>query len=247
MGDLADLQRTFYDRVVAGRDADPIIATGDLGIYARMYASRLHATLADDYPKLRAALGEAAFAAVLTRFLAVHPPTSFTLRDAGLHLPAHLRGAAPAWQADLAALERARVEVFDGLDAAPLTQADVMALGDALPALVLRLVPASRVVALASTADDVWSALEDADAPPAATPATRAVLVWRRAVSVIHRTLDADEAALAPRLVEGIPFADLCEQLAGPHGEGAAGRATELLLRWLEAEVLCATTGPTTR
>ena len=243
MRELAALQQTFYERVTSGSEADAGVASGDLGIYARMYASRLHDTLADDYPKVRAALGDDAFAAMVARYVQLHPPRSYTLRDAGLELPGFLRHSAAPWIAELAELERARVEVFDGPDAPPLAQGEVAALGLELPELVLRLVPSSVVVSLGWAADELWSAIEDA--APAVEPAqsARTVLVWRRDISVLHRTLDADEAELAPRLAIGIRFAEVCELLATTHGDDAAVRATELLLRWLQAEVLVSAPG----
>ncbi|MGE0397034.1 MAG: putative DNA-binding domain-containing protein [Kofleriaceae bacterium] len=244
MAELAALQRTFYERVTSGCEADPIVASGDLGIYARMYASRLHDALADDYPKVRVVLGDDAFAGMVARYLQIHRPRSYTLRDAGLELPMFLRHDGPPWLAELAALERARVEVFDGPDASPLAQAEVAALGLGLPELVLRLIPSSVVVPLAWAADELWTAIEDEASVFEPEPAARTVLVWRRNVVVLHRTLDDDEAQLAPRLAIGIRFDELCELLATTHGDEAAVRATELLLRWLQAEVLVADDGP---
>lgn len=248
MADLARLQQQFYDRVVGRAPGEgeeipgdgELICSGDIAIYARMYASRLHDTLADDYPKLRAALGDDRFGELVAHYLRAHPPTSFTLRDAGLALERFLRGSslAPPWAADLAALERARVEVFDGPDAELLTQDAVASLGDALPGLVLAWVPSSVVVPLAWTVDDLWSAIEDGapTAEPVAEP--RVVLVWRRDVAVLHRTLDADEALLAPRIAQGAMFSDACGLLGELHGDAASARAVELLLRWLGAAVL---------
>lgn len=235
MADLATLQRQFHDRVTTGEPADGLIASGDLDIYATMYATRLHDALADDYPKLRAALGDERFAAVATPYLRAHPPRSFTLRDAGLELAGHLRasGLAPPWAADLAALERARVEVFDGPDAEPLAHASAVALGPELPELVLTWVPSSAVVPLAWAVDDLWSAIEDGQPTFEPASAARVVLVWRRDSSVLHRTLDPDEAELAHAIAAGVRFADACERMATIHGDGATGRAAELLLRWL--------------
>lgn len=245
MADLAALQRTFYDRVVRHAPEGDLIATGDIGVYARMYASRLYDTLADDYPKLRVALGDERFAEVVAQYLRAHPPSSFTLRDTGLALPGFLRDAAiaPAWAADLAALERARIEVFDGPDAEPLAQDAVAALGDELPGLVMAWVPSSVVVPLAWTVDDQWSAIEDGQ--PAAEPeaTSRVVLVWRRDVAVLHRTLDDDEARLAASIAAGARFAEVCEVLGELHGDAAGARAVELLLRWLGAETLDAAPG----
>ena len=242
MADLATLQRQFYDRVTAGEPTDGLIASGELEIYATMYASRLHDTLAEDYPKLRAALGDERFAAIASAYLRAHPPRSFTLRDAGLALPEYLRASAsaPLWAADLAALERARIEVFDGPDATPLTQAEVVALDTELPELVLSWVPSSVVVPLEWAVDDLWSAIEDGQPvfEPAREP--RVVLAWRRDISVLHRTLEPDEAELAPRIATGARFAEACERLGDLHGEDASARAAELLLRWLEAAALAA-------
>ncbi len=243
MGDLAALQRTFYARVITGGDTDAIIASGDLWIYARMYASRLHDTLAADYPKVRAMLGDDAFADLVARYLELHPPRSYTLRDAGLDLPAFLARTATPWLAELAELERARIEVFDGPEARPLAQDEVAALDLALPDLELRLVPASVLVSLAWTVDDTWSAIEDGATGLVPARAARTVLVWRRGVAVFHRTLERDEAELAPHLVTGIRFAEVCERLATSHGDDAPVRAIELLLRWLRAEILVASDG----
>lgn len=266
MPDLAQLQRSFYDRVVSHQPVDDLIGTGDVNVYARMYTSRLYDTLADDYPKLRVALGEECFGDVVAQYLRDRPPSSFTLRDAGLGLAAFLRDTAiaPAWASELATLERARVEVFDGPDARPLAQDEVAALGDELPGLLLSWVPSSVVVPLTWTVDDLWSAIEDEQPPSegsvpgspgepasegsargssrglAVEPAreARVVLVWRREVAVLHRTLDTDEGRLALPLAAGAQFSEICEVLGELHGEDASARAVELLLRWLQAAAL---------
>jgi len=242
MRELARLQHRFYELVTRWEgDATGLLASGDLEVYAGAYAARLHDVLADDYPKLRAAVGDDAFGPLIARYLRAHPPCSFTLRDAGQSLPAFLAGdaEAPPWAADLARLERARVEVFDGPDAAPLTR-EAVAAGDAadLPALELAWVPASALVPIAWAVDDLWSALEDGDARFEPAPARRTVLVWRKDVVVFHRTLDDDEGALAPHIAGGVAFADACATLAGAGLVEPAARAAELLLRWIGAEAL---------
>jgi Putative DNA-binding domain len=205
-----------------------------------MYASRLHDALAEDYPKLYAALGDERFSALATEYLRAHPPRSFTLREYGVELAAYLRtsASAPPWAADLAALERARVEVFDGPEAQPLAHADVVALDTQLPELVMSWVPSSVVVPLAWTVDDLWSAIEDGQPLIEPVSCARVVLVWRRDISVLHRTLDPDEGELAREIATGARFVEVCERLAETHGDDASGRAAELLLRWLEAAAL---------
>jgi Putative DNA-binding domain len=242
VADLAALQRQFYDHVVAGGPDDALVASGSLAIYANMYAIRLHDALGDDYPKLRAALGDEAFAAIVEAYLRAHPPSSFTLRETGRALPGWLAASAlaPPWAAELAALERARMEVFDARDARVLTQDEAIALGESLPELELRWVPACLVVPLGWAVDDLWSAIEDGEPTGDPAPGARVVLVWRRALSVLHRTLDPDEAPLATAIAAGARFAEVCELLGALHGDAAGARAAELLLRWIAAGALAA-------
>jgi hypothetical protein len=245
---LAALQRAFYERVTQGTQADGLAASGDLEVYAGMYAIRLIDTLAGDFPKLHAAVGDHHFRQLATRYLRAQPPTSFTMRELGVGFADHLttNDHAPAWAADLAALERARHVVFDGPDVPPLIRDEVIALGDQLPELAMRWVASHAIVALRWTVDDLWSAIEDAsegheitDAPfdhPAPEPTARTVLVWRveDSTSVLHRTLDDDEALLAAPISRGATFAEVCEVLSGLHGEDAVSRAAQLLMRWLD-------------
>jgi hypothetical protein len=99
-------------------------------------------------------------------------------------------------------------------------------------------VPASVVVPLAWTVDDLWSAIEDEQPTTEPVEEARVVLAWRRDLSVLHRTLDADEGRLAPMIAQGTSFAALCEVLGELHGDAASGRAVELLLRWLGGAAL---------
>jgi hypothetical protein len=167
--------------------------------------------------------------------------------------------------ADLARLERARTEVFDGPDATALAREDLAELDPAeFPSLRLRLVPSSRVVTIESDADEVWDAIEnpttngdgidtaptnDSDgietAPTndgdgieserAAAKQQRVILVWRRDLVVLHRTLESDEARIVPSMIAGTTFGAACELL---DEETAAERAIELLVRWLDAQIL---------
>jgi hypothetical protein len=242
--DLAALQRRFHALVVTGGAADDLLAgdaAGHAAIYRHMYRARLHGVLATDLPTLRCALGAERFAAIADAYLAACPPRSFTLRDLADRMAGFLDGhaGAPRWAADLARLEWARADVFDAADAAPLGRDDVFAAAD-LARLVLRLVPASRVVALGWDVDRLWSDVADRGAGPDPIPSPRAVLVWRRGVRVVHRTLDADEAGPLGAMTGGATFAAICERLADHGAETAAARAAELLVRWVDAEVLAA-------
>ncbi|MDQ3339026.1 MAG: DNA-binding domain-containing protein [Myxococcota bacterium] len=241
--DLAALQRTFHDAItgVAPLDsASSLVEGGDplarLHVYANAYFARIHDVLAADFPKLAALLGDDSFRALVKPYLRAHPTTNPSLREAGVHLASFLDDV---HHADLARLERARVEAFDGADAAPLTRDDLAAFApEDFPTLPLRLVPTAQLVALATNADDVWDALETARPTPPLAKSSRTVLVWRRDVTVIHRTLEPDEVTTLWRVAAGASFADICAFFAGD--ASGVERALELLLRWLDAGILVA-------
>lgn len=244
MHDLAAIQRRFYELVTAGEgaiDAGLLGTSRRLDVYADAYISRLHDVLADDYPKLRAVLGHEAFRELATGYVRARPPTSFTVRDAGISLPAYLatRDDVPPWAADLAALERARVEVFDGADAVVLTRDDLAAVPvEQFPDLELALVPASTVVSLAWTVDELWSAIEDDTEQQAPVSCARRVLVWRRELRILHRTLDPDEAELVPLVGSGASLATVAARLGEVDSCAPEQRMVELLARWIDAEAL---------
>lgn len=247
MRDLATIQRRFYELVTAGEGA---IEPGLLGtsrrldVYAEMYVARLHDVLVADYPKLRSVLGEEAFRDLTAKYVRARPPTSYTVRNAGVALPHYLaaRDDLPAWFDDLASLERARVEVFDGPDCRTWSCGDLAALPvEQFPALTLRLVPASTIVDLRWTVDDLWSAIEDEHTRTEPEPCARRALVWRRNLRVLHRTVDHDEYRLLPLLATGATIAELSEVIADD--TEPVRRVVALLTRWLDAQAIEAARG----
>ncbi len=276
MADLAALQRAFHDActgaapLASARELvreDGVDPVRRLHVYANAYWTRIAGALAEDFPKLRACLGAEAFDALVIPYLRAYPTRHPSLREAGLHLARFLDERDPV-HADLARLERARTEVFDGPDAAPMSRDDAAALPPAeFPRLALRLVPASALLELSTNADALWDAIEDERPPPPAVAAPRAVLVWRRDLTVIHRTLEPDEAAAVRRVHGGASFEEVCEALAAaaevdvdptglrpaPRAEPAGSppplaplveRALELLLRWLDAGAIARDSTP---
>ena len=97
-----------------------------LEIYNRQYWFRVLDVLYEDYPGLRAVLGEAEFTRVTIDYLAKYPSNSYTLRDLGSRMEEYLRGSADfsgPWRdlaIDMVRLEWAHVVAFDGPSAAAL-------------------------------------------------------------------------------------------------------------------------------
>jgi hypothetical protein len=240
------------DALGVNSDAGLALIAGDerlsaavrLGIYRRMYHRRLISALADNYPTLRAVLGPHGFEEVVTRYVQAFPPAHPSLRDAGRRLPAFLdeHPHDRPWLADLARLEWARVDVFDGPDASPLLLEDVRALGpDRLAMLPMQFAPSHAMVRAGYEVDEVWRAVAEGEAVPEPLAAPIAILVWRRGdtTTVAHRRLVDVEGRALGLVEQGVTFGDVCEWLALEYSvEEAARRAFELLKRWLEWKLL---------
>jgi hypothetical protein len=91
-----------------------------LEIYNRQYWFRLLSSMIEDFPGLRAVLGDKRFETMSKAYLVDCPSRSFTLRNLGARLEGWLRrhpkwaGAKQALAVDIARLEWADIEAFDG-------------------------------------------------------------------------------------------------------------------------------------
>ena len=106
---------------------DRLTSFDRLEIYNRQYWFRILDCFYDDYPGLRAILGERKFGRMARAYLQRHPSTSFTLRNLGRRLEDFLREE-PQWAAplfdlalDMARFEWAQIVAFDGEARPPLT------------------------------------------------------------------------------------------------------------------------------
>jgi hypothetical protein len=129
-----------------------------LEIYSRSYWYRVIDGLYDDFPGLRAALGERAFGRMTRAYLADCPSQSYTLRDLGSRLEKWLRER-PDFAAgrltlalDMIRLEWAHIEAFDGKSERPLGPEDLLELG---PDLRFGLQPYIRLLELQYAVDDL--------------------------------------------------------------------------------------------
>lgn len=105
-----------------------------LEIYNRQYWFRVMGAVAEDYPGLLAVLGEKKFDQLVLAYLKENPSTSFTLRNLGSKLAHWLEGHpefAPRRHrllVDVAKLEWAYIESFDGASLSPLSELDIRSL-----------------------------------------------------------------------------------------------------------------------
>ncbi len=106
-----------------------------LEIYNRQYWFRILSALSEDFPGLRAIIGEKRFDKMAVEYLYDCPSRSFTLRNLGSRLESWLRehsehiAGQEQIALDMVRLEWAEIEAFDEAARPRLTEADLPALG----------------------------------------------------------------------------------------------------------------------
>jgi len=155
---------TRSDRMAGGADAEFIkpnnrlTSLERLEIYGRSYWFRIIDSLYDDFPGLRAVLGERAFRRLSRAYLADCPSHSFTLRNLGSRLEDWLRrnpqcgGNRHTLALDMVRLEWADIEAFDGAADKVLGPEDLLELDADFRA---SLQPYVRLLALQYPVDDL--------------------------------------------------------------------------------------------
>jgi hypothetical protein len=130
-----------------------------LEIYNKQYWFRVLSALAEDFPGLRAVLGGRRFDAMSKAYLIANPSRSFTLRNLSARMESWLRKN-PKWAGtnqnlalDIARLEWADIEAFDGKDEPPLRPEDLSAAEGTRLRLVLQ--PYVRLLSFRYPVDDL--------------------------------------------------------------------------------------------
>jgi hypothetical protein len=129
-----------------------------LEIYNRQYWFRIRDCFYEDYPGLRAILGDKKFERLADEYLSKYPSQSYTLRNLGSRLVKFLQ-AEPRWTKpktklalDLARLEWAHIEAFDN-EAKPSLKMEDLAGVDAAK-IRLKLQPHLTLLKLENVVDD---------------------------------------------------------------------------------------------
>lgn len=193
--------------------------------------------LAEGFPVVQALVGPEFFGALAAEFVRRQPPRSPVMADYGAELPEFIERFAPArslpYLADVARLERARLEACHAADAALLCAADVAgALADPerIGELRLRLHPAARLVVSPHPIVSLWAAhqgegaLADVDLRQA-----EAALVLRPLFDVLVVRCDPGTARFVACLQEGATLGPAAAQAAGCAGFDLAATLSLLL------------------
>jgi len=171
----SDRMRRFSDGKPMSAIASRIIKPNDrltsferMEIYNRQYWFRVLDAFSDDFPGLRAVLGDRRFDALAKHYLTDCPSRSFTMRDLGSRLESWLRRHpryAPGrlkLAVDMVRLEWAEIEAFDSASEVPVTAAILVGADPAK--LRVRLQPYIRLLDLHFPVDDLLLAVKQ-DAP----------------------------------------------------------------------------------
>jgi hypothetical protein len=141
-----------------------------LEIYNRQYWFRVLASLAEDYPGLRAVLGGRRFEAMCKAYLTERPSRSFTLRNLGAQMETWLRqnslwlGDRRVLALDMVRLEWADIETFDG-QAKPALRSEDLREVDAAK-LQLGIQPYVQLLELHYPVDDLLLEVKHSDDTP---------------------------------------------------------------------------------
>jgi hypothetical protein len=156
-------------KVAAGfiKPNDRLTSLERLEIYNRQYWFRLRDCFYDDYPGLRAVLGDRRFMRLAEAYLTEHPSASFSLRNLGRRLLEFVQ-AQPRWIAphqslalDMARLEWAQIEAFDNEAKPPLTMASLSEIDPARTRLQLQ--PHLTLLELGYPVDEFLIQIKHAD------------------------------------------------------------------------------------
>lgn len=207
-----------------------------LEIYNRQYWFRVIGAVSEDYPALQALLGDERFDALVFAYLKQRPSTSWTLRDLSADLPqfleqhAELAGEQHRLAVDIARLEWAYVEAFDGAELDPLAAEELSQLG---PESTLTLQPHLRLLAVDYPVDEFVLAVKKPEEKavnsgaaqlrqasvaaelPEMMPEQRYLAVHRYDDVVYYRTLEEGEFQLLNSFRQGKTIAEAVEVLAG--------------------------------
>jgi hypothetical protein len=208
-----------------------------LEIYNRQYWFRVLDCLYDDYPGLRAIVGERRFMKLATAYLTKYTSDSYTLRDLGNRLDQFLQEE-PHWSTpreelalDMVRFEWAQVVAFDGPANPPVTPDDI--LDTPASKLRLSLQPYLSLLELHFAVDDFLIAVKKGEsdvlrgeasnamdgAPKAASRRKRVrypkrekvyLAVHRHDNMLYYKRLDPEAFAILTSLARGVTVEDAC-------------------------------------
>ena len=217
-----------------------------LDIYANMYFFRIRDALKEDFPQLLKVIGATEFHNLITDYLLQFPPTHFSLRYAGQHLPRFLKihrlTNKTHYLSDLAKFEWALLTAFDAADAAPLSVTDLQIVAPTdWPNLCFTFSESVSVASFAVNIKTIYEKIlkKKALAKTDTQNDKTLILFWRQKFKSYYRLISPIEAKLISAAKSGKSFAELCTLCANrKNAEAAAMQMATYLQGWLNTELL---------
>lgn len=215
-------------------------------VYRTAYRGRLLEVLANDYPLTRRYAGREEFDGLAHAFIAKHPSQTPNARWFGAAFPAFVASTAHSARhlalSEIAGIEKALADAFDGADGAALNLAHLVQIPphDWTRLTFTPHVTSSRLT-VRTNAFDIWMALKDnLEAQAACLSAECAnLIVWRQEHRPLIRPMPYEESMMWTEAAKGVPFGILCEMLATfGDPDTAPGRAAGYLQGWLVSGML---------
>lgn len=258
MSDFARQQGEFQRAILTGDDGvlseildSPREKRETLfGVYRYAYGSRLVEAMGNDHELLHAYLGDEMFDEMGHAYVKARPSQHPNLRWFSQGLPEFLKSAEPYSNypalSDLAALEKALNDAFDGEDAPVVALSDMAGFApEVWNDLKFAAHPTVARLDLATNASAIWLALKNDEDPPDAQLLAEPsrLLVWRQDVTPMFRELSTEEAMMWDEAASGIPFGVLCAMLATyDDPDNAAARGAGYLHGWVTSGLLTGVT-----
>jgi hypothetical protein len=248
MKDVAQYYQQFQKAVIDGDNASvlPTIRPHarlhpeqQLGIYQHGYQIRLIQAIASDYPALKAYLTQPRFDALAQAYVQAHPSHTPNLDSYPHRFADYIAIHQPdTFATALATLEQAITVTFMGPESDALMPQALEGISpDAFGAMVLRLRPASRLLALAYPVNQWLDAQRHGGMVlpvPSAQPTY--VYVYRHPYDVQRMELDEAAFALLSRLGQGASVGAALERMGEEtpqHMEQVAANLQDWFARWL--------------
>jgi len=221
-------------------DCPPISSSRRVAIYSDGIASRFESTLVEDFPRIRALLGEARFGQLVRGYLEDYPSISPNLSDLGYGLSQFLRDFPDdkfSFLSDIARVEWAECRGVWTQDFAPLSAESLMGLSTGVPETIFLIPhPSLESFSLDWPVESVWE--EDPNEMPshvnAWMPSLHTVRVHRKGFHTIVKRMDDPEMGMVNALLSGSALSQIIEagMTLAPEGLG------NLLQEWVREAVI---------
>jgi hypothetical protein len=214
--------------------------TEQLEIYRQQFWLRHIGALKEDFVSVHHLLGEQEFRILCERYMAAHPPTSFTLRDLGDRFGDFIQATEPyrsdALLLDCARIEWAFVEAFDAPDAPPLDPHPIaMAPEEAWAGARVELHPSVQRLLLAHPAHVFRAQVRDGEDPPRPEPTSTCIVVYRGPEKLMYIAIEPLAFRLLDLLASGTALAAACEGVANEAGIEDASQLEPRVGAWFQA------------